>query len=103
MGRLIAGESIQKMLDEAFYLLTDLLYTHGDGPLMNGQYFSSLEQTGVHVLNANNHQTTRGVLAAALTALSEYMSLTAFGEATFTIHDGGNLVGQGSVGLVQNQ
>lgn len=102
MGKLVAGASIQKMLDEAFYLVTDSIYTHGDGPLRNGQYFSSLEQTGVRVSNANNHQTTWGVLAAALTALSDYMSLTAFGEATFTIHDGGNLVGQGFVELVQS-
>ena len=103
MGRLIAAESIQKMLDEAFYLVTDQIYTHGDIPLRNGRFFSATEQTGVHVSNANNHQTTLGVLAAALNALSEYMSLTAFGEATFTIHDGGNLVSEGTVGLVQGQ
>ena len=103
MGLLVAAESIQKMLDEALYTATEQLLTHGDGPLRSGQFFSTAEQTAVHVWNVNNHQTTWGVLSAALNGLLEYMSSTAFGQATFTVHDGGILVGEGFVGLVQNQ
>ena len=103
MGRLIAAESIRKMLDEAYNTVTDQIHAYGDGPLRGGQFFSMAEQTGVRILNANNHQVTWSVLAAALTVLFEYMSSTGFGEATFTIHDGGILVGEGTVGLVQDQ
>lgn len=56
MGRLIAAKSIQRMLDEAYNTVINQIHAYGDGPLRGGQFFSTAEQTGVHILNANNHQ-----------------------------------------------
>ena len=48
--------------------------------------------------NFNNHQQTYGVLAAALSALHDYMSTVSFGPANFNIFDGGIEVAQGAIG-----
>lgn len=48
--------------------------------------------------NANNHQTTFGVLSSAVGALEDYMRKTGvWGTARFWIFDGGNQVGAGEV------
>ncbi|KAA6416305.1 MAG: hypothetical protein FRX48_01025 [Lasallia pustulata] len=50
------------------------------------------------VSNSNNHQTTWGVLRAALLALEDYMqSQDSWGTAEFTIFDGKNEVGKGTL------
>ena len=52
----------------------------------------------LNVVNSNNHQTTWGVLGAALTALEDYMqSMDKWGTAEFTIFDGTNEVGKGTL------
>lgn len=57
------------------------------------------ESLALEVANANNHQTTYGVLAAALMALWHYMEATGDVErASFAVYDGRNLVGNGWVG-----
>lgn len=50
--------------------------------------------------DANHHQLTWGVLGAALQAIKEYMSQsgTSFGTAYFSIYDGDNQTGKGSIG-----
>ncbi len=50
--------------------------------------------------DANHHQLTWGVLGAALQAVKEYMSQSgnSFGTAYFSIYDGDNQTGKGSIG-----
>ena len=76
----------------------------GDGvmpALARGGIFQWLGEEGLalEVANADNHQTTYGVLAAALVALWHYMTQTGdIGRATFDVYDGPNWVGVGWVG-----
>ncbi|MCJ1303454.1 hypothetical protein MMC08_006264 [Hypocenomyce scalaris] len=68
--------------------------------LVPGSGFSYTEDWVITAQNANNHQTTWGVLAAALGALSDYVtSQDLNGAATFGIFDGANQVGQGTVAV----
>ena len=48
--------------------------------------------------NANNHQTTWGVLGAAIEAIAGCMDQNGFGGGSFNIFDGGNEVGEGIIG-----
>ncbi|KAA6412639.1 MAG: hypothetical protein FRX48_03631 [Lasallia pustulata] len=70
----------------------------GDGPLPGGIFLGNDPITKIIVSmgNADNHQTTWGVFAAALTALEECMKFyNVWGEAMFHVYDGMNLVGSG--------
>ena len=51
-------------------------------------------------MNANNHQQTWGVLGAALDAVGLFMRQNGGGAGTaiFSIFDGTNMVGTGSIG-----
>ena len=52
----------------------------------------------LNVWNANNHQTTWGLLGAAVAALRECMWVNGWGVGTFGIWDGGTQVGAGEIG-----
>ena len=66
---------------------------------MAGGAFHFLGAQGlfINMWNANNHQTTWGVLRAAVTVLEDYMS-KGFGTAEITIWDGVHQVSQGVLG-----
>ena len=49
-------------------------------------------------MNSDNHQTTWGVLGAAVTASENHMSQNYYGAASFTIIDGMVEVGKGVIG-----
>ena len=75
----------------------------GDGIIeaqAGGHVFRWLQGgVAVTVINANNHQTTWGVLRAAIGAVGDAMiGNLAEGAATFRIVDGGNVVGTGTIG-----
>ena len=54
----------------------------------------------LNVQNANNHQCTWAVLREALWAVGNFMAVRdMWGEAEFSIFDGQNQVGQGSIGV----
>ena len=58
------------------------------------------DNLALSVYNTNNHQTTWGVLGSAILALADYMSGQGnYGAAAFTIFDGQNEVGTGSLGM----
>lgn len=87
------------MIDAAALYLYSYVSKLGDGPLSGG-HFGWVGDNGL-VLNAwgaNNHQTTYGVLGAAIKALSGYFDAHGYGRATFLIYDGQNQVGEGIVG-----
>ena len=58
------------------------------------------ESVDLVVWNANNHQTTWGVLGAAVEALRECMRVNGWGVGRFGIWDGGIEVGGGGGGEV---
>ena len=92
------------ILSTAYKHVQEHIERLGDGviqALSNGRIFSLGEHSlGLTVFNANNHQTTWGVLAAAFLALVDYMANQGtYYAAAFTIFDGKNEVGTGSIGL----
>ncbi|MCJ1302716.1 hypothetical protein MMC08_005520 [Hypocenomyce scalaris] len=110
LGALVAGTAVQTLL--AFALAdVGLAVNNGRTPsssgtaglIPHGSYSASVGyvQTGgsveLTVWNANNHQITWGVLSAAVEAMEAFMIQYGFGEATFSIYDGANEVGEGDV------
>lgn len=59
---------------------------------------SDLTGLAFQAWNAGNHQTTWGVLRAAIGAVLDCMATSGYGGAHFHIYDGENLVGLGRVG-----
>lgn len=80
-------------------LCVGMIRQFGDQAIAGGT-FLWLGENGyqLRVNNANNHQTTYGVLGAAVAALSDYMSQHGCATGTFSIHDGLNQVGEGTIG-----
>lgn len=97
-GDAIAGHIVSDILSDAFGALTRHLDSLGDGPIPGGSLiWKSIYGISLVATNSNNHQQTYGVLAAALSALTDYMSTKFFGTATFWIFDGTNEVGKGAI------
>lgn len=95
----IPGQAIFRLLHEASRVVSDHLNILGDGQLAGGTFTWVEEPLSIEVINANNHQTTWGVLGEALVALHDYMTVkNHVGAAEFTIFDGGTEVGSGAVG-----
>lgn len=94
----IPGQAIFRLLHEAFDVISHHLNTLGDGLLTGGRFIWIDVPLSIEVVNANNHQTTWGVLAEALLALDDYMKVNDdVGAAHFTIFDGGREVGTGTL------
>ncbi|KAA6411260.1 MAG: hypothetical protein FRX48_04540 [Lasallia pustulata] len=95
---------LPRLLISAAEVLIAHVQQLGDGvmpALAGGGVFSwkGEEALALEVANADNHQTTYGVLAAALLALCQYMSETGdAARASFDVYDGPNRVGAGWIG-----
>ena len=103
MLRPVAGPVVSTMIRTAYSIVMAHIYVgngEDDGVISNDGNFNWAEAQGMvlHTWNTNNHQTTYGVLAAAIQALWGYMDGQEFGTARFTIFDGGNEVGAGMLG-----
>lgn len=96
----IAGDRLGPLLTGCINIVEHQIETHGDGLLHNGvfNYESGFTGLAFQAWNAGNHQTTWGVLGAAISALQDCMVANGYGGAYFHIYDGENLVGSGSVG-----
>ena len=94
----VGGTLILDVLNACCKLITYYIQQNGDG-IMPGGYFNWMGISGValEAMNANNHQTTWGVLGAAINALLGYMEANGFRQAQFDIYDGENQVGVGLV------
>ena len=93
------GPAVSDLLDQAYLDTIANMYAMGAHALIS---HGSFTRTGPHNLvftavNSNNHQMTWGVLAMAIEALASYMQSTGFGRVIFTIYDGVNEVGSGSI------
>ena len=69
----------------------------GDG-LLPGEFLEQFNHVALRVWNANNHQTSWGVLNAVLLALNDFLLVRkGMGAVVFRIFDGNNQVGQGQI------
>ena len=101
-GNTAIGTAVRSMLSAASTYVAVYLSEMGDGVVSSGGVsWPGDAGVGFVTWNANNHQTTWAVLSGAITSLNDYMSQYGYGEATFTIADGGNIVGRGYVGIGQ--
>ncbi|KAA6416014.1 MAG: hypothetical protein FRX48_00733 [Lasallia pustulata] len=92
--------SLLTLLHNALASILNHIAAFGDGALANG-VFNYMGDHGLelNVRNANNHQTTYGVLGAACAALMQAMQEGGVvGEARFEIFDGGMRSGWGGSG-----
>lgn len=96
--------AISTLLREASAAILFRIGVGGDGIIPQGQwtFLSGTTPSGMTsmllgVRNAGNHQTTWGVLNAALVAVSGCMQEKGWGPAVFDIYDGVNQVGTGMI------
>ena len=95
----VAGDGVQSLLNDAGNLILETIEQLGDGVIPRGWFdISGEDNLWLTVNNANNHQMTWGVLAAAVVALVDYMESSQWGTTTFKLFDGVNEVGVGSIG-----
>lgn len=95
----IGGAAIVQMIDAAAMQVYSYLSDVGDGPIRGGHFsWDGDHGLSLNAWSANNHQTTYGVLEAAIRALTSYFHAHGYGRATFLIYDGKNQVGEGIVG-----
>ncbi|KAA6415966.1 MAG: hypothetical protein FRX48_00685 [Lasallia pustulata] len=90
---------LRSLFTSVLYYLGMRIADFGDAVLPEGQ-FHWADDSGMEIStwNANNHQTTFGVVGAAVGALADYMRRTGrWGTARFWIFDGGFEVGAGEL------
>ena len=98
----VAQTGIMYLLKNAALDVRQRVAQNGDGLIPNGIYMFDW-RTGpwdcqFYCANSNNHQQTWAVIDGAIAAVWDYMlSNNNIGTATFTIYDGGNEVGQGTL------
>ena len=101
MVQLVPGISIASLIDETTASVLQHIRIAGDGVIPNGvATWHGTEWTIMETWNSKNHQTTWGVLGAALDALKDFMNENGWGAASFTVFDGVREVGEGYVGIV---
>ena len=96
----IASKVILNLLDDAYTNVMGHISFHGDSVIADAKFFWAGENgVNLNTFNTNNHQQTWRVLGAALFALGDFMFKlgTEAGACYFTIIDGNNEVGKGTV------
>lgn len=89
---------VSNLLLSAMGNIVNRILQTGDGNLEHGMFNQvGANAVSVQVWNANNHQTTYGVLGGVLGALHEWMVDHQFTAASFGIFDGANQVGNGVI------
>lgn len=92
------GSAVLSLVNAAFTTLMHHIQQAGDGLIPNGVFtMDGANNMELYSANANNHQQTYGVLAAAMSTLRNYMNRFGSGEVVFSIYDGANLVAEGSI------
>ena len=98
MTELIPESVILHILRTGIEYIADYIGVMGDGMVPNGGVvWPGPDHVSLVTWNLNNHQTTWGVLGAALEAVRECMSLNGYGGARFSINDGPHEVGAGAL------
>ena len=99
MHLITTEDIVLNILDGVYGFCWSMIQRYGDHEIAGGA-FHWVGENGfdLRVRNANNHQTTYGVLGAAMSALADYMGEYGHAAGTFSIHDGTNIVGAGEIG-----
>lgn len=95
----VAADYIIPMVRQA-YAGVRLRISHvGDGVIAGGVFlWLGFGGHRLRMENSNNHQQTLGVIAAALTAIGDFLSTeTGYGIGTFLVYDGDNEVAIGTI------
>lgn len=92
-------EVIWKTLYDAYEYISGYVWAHGDSIMPTGSFRWPADSPVIlEIYNANNHQTTCGVMASAIWALADWMHMNGVvGGGTFNIYDGQNQVGTGRI------
>ena len=100
MIKTLPSSAVIDLLEESFHTIHDTIRKLGDGLLTGGLFqWSTTTDYVLQAWSNNNHQTTWGVLGAAVTALINYMTArNIYGAVSFFIYDGFNEVGAGQIG-----
>ncbi|KAI4130039.1 MAG: hypothetical protein LQ347_003532 [Umbilicaria vellea] len=94
----ITSTVVESLVATAVASIATRLRVQGDGLLRGGAFdYLGRNAAALHVVNANNHQTTYGVLVAALSAVQSWMQSNSWMSCRFDIYDGPNMVGQGVI------
>lgn len=101
-GQRLAGTLATDLLIDGYNMIRETIRSKGDGPVLRGAFGMTRYGLTLVATNANNHQLTRGVLEAALTAVWQYMRQRQYqfggqGTITFKIYDGIHQVGTGLI------
>ena len=93
-------EPLWHILHDAYNHLLGYVLAYGDAVMDGGMFvWPAPDHMILRIWNANNHQTTWGVMASAIFALADWMHTEGiFGGGTFNIYDGQNQVGTGTIG-----
>ena len=102
----VAQTGVMYLLKNAAQDVQTRIAQSGDGLVPNGIYMFDWKSGGYdcqfYCANSNNHQQTWGVVNAAIGAVWGYMlEKNNIGTATFTIYDGTNEVGRGTVDVIK--
>lgn len=88
------------MLSDAVDQIDAHIAKNGDGLIPHGAFDFQARGFSWYAVNMNNHQMTFGVVGAAIDALITFMlNYSSYGKAQFSIFDGENQVGTGTLGL----
>lgn len=98
LTHVLAGNTISRILEDSYSMVLGRLDSVGDTVISHGLFNWEYQGHSLRVWHANNHQTTWGVLGAAIEAIDDFMFQYGFAGATFYIYDGGNEVGEGIIG-----
>lgn len=94
----ITSTVVEALVGTAVAAIAARLRVQGDGILRGGRFdYLGRNAAALHVVNANNHQTTLGVLGAAMSAVQSWMQSNSWMSCSFDIYDGPNMVGQGII------
>lgn len=98
IGIPLAGMAVENLLANAIARVLNRMLQAGDSVIDHGMFNQiGANAVSLQVWNANNHQTTYGVLGAALSAVHQWMNQNGYVAMSFGIYDGNNLVGNGVV------
>ena len=95
--------AILRFLNVVYQRIINLIEKRGDGVIQHGGMFTENPEgwLQLYVGNANNHQLTWGVAAAAVQAMVTFMQQAGAGPIVWQIWDGMNRVGMGGLQIIR--
>ena len=99
----VAATTLNELLTNAYYTVQGYAILGGDALVAGGRFLYPGDGILFKVWNTNNHQLTWSVLRTALWAMKDFInSMNEFKTMAFAIYDGVNMVGKGTITMVEN-